>query len=128
MDEAFRIGLLYQVYGSFLTKNQQSLMHSYFYEDLSLQEIGNNMGISKQAVSSQLHRAVNKISNMETQLKVLEKTIIADQAMGEVMNRIHQTLLTMEDGPVKEELMREMDELRLIRDKLMSEESGEEDV
>lgn len=128
MDESFRIGLLYQVYGSFLTQNQQSLMHAYFYEDLSLQEIGNNLGISKQAVSSQLQRAVHKIDLMEKRLKVMEKNMIADQELGDLIHAMEQTLSSDEKDRNDAVLFKELDELKSIRQKLVGEESDEEYV
>lgn len=128
MDESFRIGLLYQVYGSFLTQNQQSLMRAYFYEDLSLQEIGNNLGISKQAVSSQLQRAVHKIDLMEKRLKVMEKNMIADQELGDLIHAIEKTLSSDEKDRKDFDLFKELDELKSIRLKLVGEESDEEYV
>ena len=128
MDESFRIGLLYQVYGSFLTQNQQSLMHAYFYEDLSLQEIGNNLGISKQAVSSQLQRAVHKIDLMEKRLKVMKKNMIADQELGDLIHAMEQTLSSDEKDRKDAVLFKELDELKSIRQKLVGEESDEEYV
>ena len=128
MDESFRIGLLYQVYGSFLTQNQQSLMHAYFYEDLSLQEIGNNLGISKQAVSSQLQRAVHKIDLMEKRLKGMEKNMIADQELGDLIHAMEQTLSSDEKDRKDAVLFQELDELKSIRQKLVGEESDEEYV
>lgn len=128
MDETFRVGLLFQVYASFLTENQQRLMHAYYYEDLSLQEIGNNLSISKQAVSSQLRRAVKKLNRMEKQLKVLEKRLIVSQDMAAVLDQMEETL-SMEEGEEREKrLSKELDQLKAIRLKLIDEESESEHV
>ena len=65
MEEAVHIGLLYEIYGFALTKTQQSLCEAYYYDDLSLSEIAELRAISKQAVSTQIARAVKKMSFLE---------------------------------------------------------------
>ena len=40
-----RIGRLYDVYGSLLTVRQQKIMEQYFYDDLSLGEIAEELGL-----------------------------------------------------------------------------------
>ncbi|MDD7542723.1 MAG: sigma factor-like helix-turn-helix DNA-binding protein [Peptoniphilaceae bacterium] len=71
MDPNIRIDMLYQIYGTFLTAKQQDMIVAHYYEDLSLTEIGENLEISKQAVSNQLNRAVHKMEHMESVLGVL---------------------------------------------------------
>ena len=44
-----RIGRLYDVYGSLLTVRQQKIMEQYFYDDLSLGEIAEELGVSRRA-------------------------------------------------------------------------------
>ena len=51
-----RIGRLYDVYGSLLTVRQQKIMEQYFYDDLSLGEIADAGGTSRQAVYDLLKR------------------------------------------------------------------------
>lgn len=71
MDTTVRIGLLYELYGFVLTETQRELCEAHYYEDLSLSEIAENRGISKQAVSTQLGRAVDKMEKMEEHLSIL---------------------------------------------------------
>lgn len=77
MDIMIRNGLLYQIYGFSLTKTQQELCEAYFYYDLSLSEIAENRQISKQAVSDQLKRCLEKMEFMEDHLHVLADRIRA---------------------------------------------------
>lgn len=101
MEELIRIGILYQVYGPFLTKNQQSLMEDYYYNDLSLQEIADNKEISKQAVSDQINRAVKKMQNAENILGIIKKR----ETIRDYLDPLIEALDRGEDISPEEELI-----------------------
>lgn len=98
VEEAVYIGLLYQVYGKLLTPRQQTLVQSYYYDDLSLGEIGENLQISRQAVSGQIRKAVDRMREMEKDLHIL-----ADQ---EKLSQAIQELLVLLDQPDPEAMTR----------------------
>lgn len=75
MESIIEVGLLLSAYGSLLTENQEDLMEAYYFNDLSLQEIADNAGISKQAVSDQLHRARTKLRTMEDEVHHVEMVL-----------------------------------------------------
>ena len=68
-----RFGELYDTYGSLLTPKQQRIMEAYFYEDLSLGEIGENTGSSRQAVYDLLKRVEKSLEGYEARLHVLQQ-------------------------------------------------------
>lgn len=68
-----RIGRLYDVYGSLLTVRQQKIMEQYFYDDLSLGEIADAGGTSRQAVYDLLKRVEESLEKYEKKLRVLQK-------------------------------------------------------
>ncbi len=72
MEDTFKTALLYSIYGEFITKKQQQIVEAYHFDDLSLSEIADNLGISKQAVSEQLNRATAKLFEYEKNLHILE--------------------------------------------------------
>ncbi len=65
MEESIEIGLLLAHYGALLTPKQYQLMEAYYFNDLSLQEIAEDEGISRQAVSDQLQRGRAKLRAYE---------------------------------------------------------------
>lgn len=73
MEKTVRIGLLFEVYQSLLTDRQHDIVQMYYDEDFSLSEIGENLMISKQAVSDQLTRATKKLEDLEEKLQVLAR-------------------------------------------------------
>jgi len=64
MDEAELI-LLYDYYGALLTQRQKECFELRYNEDLSLGEIGEELGISRQGVHDNLSRTEALLRNME---------------------------------------------------------------
>lgn len=65
--------IYYDFYGSFLTEKQSNLFELYYNDDLSLAEIAEIIGISRQGVRDGLERARKKMLLMEEKLGLVEK-------------------------------------------------------
>lgn len=91
METNVRNGWLFSLYGFMLTQTQQELMRAHYEEDLSLSEIAEDRGISKQAVSTQLSRAVDKMERMEDHLGLLRRGAEAEGAL-EVLENAFKAL------------------------------------
>ena len=63
--EATELILLYDYYGALLTQRQQECFELRYNQDLSLGEIGQELGISRQGVFDNLSRAEALLKNME---------------------------------------------------------------
>ena len=50
MEKIVQQGMLYDFYGELLTEHQKQIYESYVYENLSLSEIAEEEGVSRQAV------------------------------------------------------------------------------
>ncbi len=62
---AIEIVLLYDYYGGLLTDRQRECFELRYYQDLSLGEIAEELGISRQGVHENLSRAEALLRNME---------------------------------------------------------------
>ena len=71
MEDKIFLGKLNDIYGEFLTENQRNVIVSYYNYDLSLSEIGNNLGISSQAVSDTKRKAEAILKKYEAKLGLL---------------------------------------------------------
>ena len=69
----FNVYTLYGIYGELLTENQRAVVEDYFGLDLSLGEIAEMKGISRQAVKDALDKAEKLLYDYEKKLKLLEK-------------------------------------------------------
>lgn len=61
---------IYLIYKDLLTKKQQEYFKYYYFEDLSLSEISENMLVSKAFVGKTLKLIENKLNDLESTLKI----------------------------------------------------------
>lgn len=73
MDNILYITMLYDFYGELLTEKQRAVIESYYQNDLSLNEIGEQYGITRQAVADLVKRTVNILKEYENKLNLFEK-------------------------------------------------------
>lgn len=73
MKDRIESGWLYDFYGPLLSGKQQRYFSLWCEEDMSLTEIAEMEGISKQAVSDSLNTAERRLQKYELQLGLLER-------------------------------------------------------
>ena len=71
MEKIVEQGLLYDFYGELLTKHQQRIYESVVYENLSLGEIAEAEGVSRQAVHDIVKRCDRTLLGYEEKLKLV---------------------------------------------------------
>lgn len=69
LDYAFML----EIYGSMLTEKQRNFMELYYWEDLSLGEISQAEGLTRQAVRDSIKRSEHILSEFEANLRIAEK-------------------------------------------------------
>jgi len=74
MERNIRLGALLDHYGPFLTPRQRKLLSLHVDEDLSLGEIAEMEGVSRQAVHDALRRGALQLEEMEARLRLLSRT------------------------------------------------------
>ena len=72
MEKIVKVAQLYEVYGQLLNEKQRDVINCYYNEDLSLQEIADNDGKTKQAISDMINRSVDKLFEFENELSLLK--------------------------------------------------------
>lgn len=77
----YRISLLADYYGAVLPVRSLELLRKYYDEDMSLTEIADVFGISKQAVSEALSKAAAELMLYEQKLGLLQRH---EEAVGAV--------------------------------------------
>ena len=75
MEENVKISMLNQLYGKLLTKTQSDFIEDYYNNDLSLSEIAENHGITRQAVRDTLKKGEKKLFEYEEKLMFMKRTI-----------------------------------------------------
>lgn len=73
MEKIVEIGILFDYYGKLLSDKQYNVVYQYCNEDLSLKEIAELNGVSKQGISDILNRSEKKLQFFENELKIIER-------------------------------------------------------
>ncbi len=73
MDKNFEVPILLDIYGGVLPKVQRDSLDMYYSSDLSLGEIADNTGKSRQSIFDTIKRGERKLEQMEENLKILAK-------------------------------------------------------
>ena len=73
MEKIVEQGLLYDYYGELLTEHQKKIYEDVVYNNLSLNEIAEDEGISKQGVHDLVKRCDKTLSEYEDKLKLIER-------------------------------------------------------
>lgn len=90
MDKVLYNTLLFDFYSGLLTKKQRDICRMYFCEDLSLAEIGEKLGISRQAVNFSIKNAKQNLTGYEEVLRLVEQHRLAQNhvvALEEALER-----------------------------------------
>ncbi len=82
MEKNLKYSALLSIYGALLTEKQQDTMEYYYYEDLSLGEIGENTGISRQGVRDFIKRSEEMLDLYEEKLGLYQKMKTIDEIEG----------------------------------------------
>ena len=78
------ISVLLEYYGSVLTEKQREMVSYYYDNDLSLAEIAQNEGITRQGVRDTIKRAETQLFEMESQLGLVKKTRDSQKLLDEI--------------------------------------------
>lgn len=72
-NQTFRMTMLFDFYGELLTERQKEFYELYYDEDLSLSEIAENYGISRQGVRDVIVRAENYMTEIEDKTGLIKR-------------------------------------------------------
>lgn len=76
--------LLLDCYGSLLTERQRTLLEGYYDEDLSLTELAEPLGISRQAVHDSIRRGERQLKAYEQQMCIAARLKAARALFAEI--------------------------------------------
>lgn len=85
MAKNLDVVLLADFYGEMLTENQRKFIEYYYSDDLSLSEIAQNEGITRQGVRDAVKRAEGQLFDMEKKLGFAERSRKISEALDEII-------------------------------------------
>ena len=84
--EALEMTLLFDYYGDLLTERQRSCLDLRYNQDLSLGEIAQELGVSRQGVYDNLSRAEALLRNMEEKTGCVHRAMAARKAVSQILS------------------------------------------
>ena len=72
-NQTYRMTMLFDFYGELLTPRQKEFFDLYYNEDLSLEEIAENAGISRQGVRDVIVRAEAAMQEVEDKTGIIKR-------------------------------------------------------
>lgn len=84
MDKLYEQSMLFDFYGELLTEHQRKIYEDAVYNDLSLSEIAEEQGISRQGVHDLIKRCNKILQDYESKLHLVEKFDKAKATVGQI--------------------------------------------
>ena len=94
MEERVLISLLLDFYGSLLTDKQRMSLQLYHEDDMSLGEIAEELGVSRQAVHDNLQRARHILNDYESKLHLVAQYEAREQVINELKDTLPADVLS----------------------------------
>lgn len=88
VEKVAQMAMLYDFYGQLLTEKQQQLIELYYHHDLSLGEIAEEYGVSRQAVHDLLKRTERILVEYESKLNLVAKYLKEREVLAEIRTRL----------------------------------------
>lgn len=106
MEKIYEQTLLYDFYGELLTEHQRQVYEDAVYNDLSLGEIAQEQGISRQGVHDLIRRCDKILQEYESKLHLVERFAQAKEKIARI-----ESLTRLAEEERKAEYLREIRQL-----------------
>ena len=88
MDRKVEISMLCQIYGKLLTEKQFDYINDYYNNDLSLAELAENYGITRQAARDNIKKGENRLFEYEEKLQIMKTTLNTEKKIAKILAQI----------------------------------------
>lgn len=110
LDELVELSILYDFYGELLSDHKKRIFEEYVLNDLSLSEIAELKGISRQGVYDLVKRCSKELRDYEIKLKLISKFDTVKDKLLEVKELVSNPLSNNRDD-LQEEITRLADDI-----------------
>ncbi len=117
VNEILEQALLYDFYGELLTDHQKEIYEQFVLEDLSLSEIAQDAGISRQGVHDLVRRCQRTLEGYEEKLHLVERFLSINLKVREIDNVLDSCEAGEQDG----EPGAMLEQIRRISDTILEE-------
>ena len=93
MEKNIKLSMLLEIYGNLLTLKQQDLLDLYYNQNLSLSEIADDAGITRQGVRKIIVDGEKRLLDYETKLHILDKKLTNNKIIEELIKETEDVKL-----------------------------------
>lgn len=94
LDKVERIARLLDLYKGIISEKQGNMCSRYFLDNLSLSEIAENEGISRQAVHDGIERGIESLEAADTSLRLIERL----DRLSKIAEKINVLVASLPEG------------------------------
>ncbi len=105
LDNLYEMSLLADFYGALLSQRQQDVLRLYHEENCSLQEIAEELGISRQGVHEALKKAEKSLRDYEAKLGLVVRFQSQEQVLHSARESVNALLADCGDPKVRQGLL-----------------------
>ena len=120
-NQAYRMAMLYDFYGDLLTDRQKEFYDLYYNEDLSLAEIAENYGITRQGVRDVIVRAEAYLTEIEDKTGLVRRFHTMQSQLREIADCVRQVTDLNDKRLGSDELEVLASRIQSLTDKLIQE-------
>ena len=92
MKERIYLNNLYDIYGELIDSKKKEYFEMYYFDNLSLQEISDNLGVSRNAIFKQIKNAEAKLLFYEEKLELFKKKEVLNEVIENTSGSIKEKL------------------------------------
>lgn len=96
MDKSIHVSMLLDMYGKLLTNKQYDVIDLYYNQNLSLSEIAEELGITRQGVRKNLVDAENKLFDFEEKLSFLKEKLERQELIEKLIEKLPNSEIVVE--------------------------------
>ena len=111
LDKNLTFGLLLDFYGGLLSQRQYDIMNFYYNEDLSLGEISDEIGISRQGVRDAVQKAQKLLIQFDEQLGLMKRFDEIKVSVEEIKNEILNIDVSKSDKEKIDRIIKKIDSI-----------------
>ena len=112
MEKNIEVSLLFDFYGQLLKEGQQKAVAMYYNDDLSLSEISDQLGITRQGVRDSIKRAEKTLYSYEEKLALLKRFKQTEKGLLEIEDSAKELL----NGYDKEKVQKIIDTAKSLHE------------
>ncbi|MDR1774081.1 MAG: YlxM family DNA-binding protein [Clostridioides sp.] len=114
VEKMVEVGLLFEQYKNLLTQKQKEVVSLYYEEDLSLGEISEILGVSRQGVYDNLKRSEKILNDYEEKIHLLSTLKDFDENLKKIQEILEDIKMNLQQNSISEYLFPKLEEIDII--------------